>query len=176
MPGGRRIYIIGFMGSGKTTAGKKLASTLRWSFFDLDTIIENNEKRFIKDIFTHSGEEYFRKIESETLKNPGLLPGNDYVISVGGGTPCFFDNMDYMLSDGLVVYLRMTPGQLRARLESEAGNRPLLKGYSEKDLMRFIKTKLSEREPFYSRASIITDGFSFNALQLAEKIRGHFKK
>jgi shikimate kinase len=170
MPAGRRIYITGFMGSGKTTAGKKLASALKWEFYDLDMLIENREKMFIRDIFTRKGEEYFRKVESDLLKNPGLSGQKNYVISVGGGTPCFFDNMDYMLSEGIVVYLRMTPGQLKKRLEKETRERPLLNNLHGNDLLKFIKEKLATREPVYNRATISVDGFSFSTEAVIAKL------
>lgn len=170
MPAGRRIYITGFMGSGKTTAGKKLASALKWEFSDLDMLIENREKMFIRDIFTRKGEEYFRKVESDLLRNPGLSEKKNYVISVGGGTPCFFDNMDYMLSEGIVVYLRMTPGQLKKRLEKETRERPLLNNLHGNDLLKFIKEKLVTREPVYNRATISVDGFSFSTEAVIAKL------
>lgn len=170
MPAGKRIYIIGFMGSGKTTAGRNLASALKWDFIDLDLLIEKHEKLLIRDIFTRKGEKYFRNIESELLKEPGLPEEKNYVISVGGGTPCFSGNIDFMLSRGIVVYLRMTPGQLKKRLENETGERPLLNNLSGNDLLKFIKGKLAEREPFYNRATISLDGFSFSTETAIQKL------
>jgi len=170
MPAGRRIYIIGFMGSGKTTAGKKLAAALKWEFADLDILIENRENLFIRDIFTRKGEEYFRQVESDLLKNPGLSEEMNFVISVGGGTPCFFDNMDFMLSEGIVVYLRMTPGQLKERLDRERDMRPLLNNLQGNDLLKFIKERLADRESFYNRATISVDGFSFSTEAVIAKL------
>lgn len=176
MPPGRKIYIIGFMGSGKTTAGRKLASALKWDFIDLDLLIEKREKLFIKDIFTRKGEDYFRMVESDLLKNPGLSDAKNYVISVGGGAPCFFDNMDFMLTEGIVIYLRMTPGQLRKRLEKETEVRPLLNNLHGNDLLKLIQEKLAAREPFYNRATITTDGYSFSTETVIEKLADFLRK
>ena len=113
----KRIYIIGFMGSGKTTAGKKLAAALKWSFIDLDLEIEKSQGKSISEIFSGPGEQLFRQIESETLHS--LHIESDTVISIGGGTPCFCGNMDFMKKNGLVIYLRMTPVQLRKQAQRQ---------------------------------------------------------
>lgn len=168
MPQAYRIYIIGFMGSGKTTAGEKLAAGLKWSFIDLDNEIEIVSGKSVNEIFSESGEESFRKLESETLRNLELI--NNTVISVGGGTPCFADNMDYMISTGIVIYLKMTPVQLKSRLSAESGKRPLLKNILKSNLLQYIEEKVSEREEYYNRASIITNGIDMNISTLIKKI------
>jgi shikimate kinase len=169
MPKHNIIYITGFMGSGKTTAGKKLASVLGWSFTDLDKEIERITNRTISEIFAEYGEEFFRKTESDILYN--LYIQDNAVVSVGGGTPCFHGNMDFMKNNGLVVYLRMTPGQLKSRLSKEKGERPLLKGLSGEEILNFIRQKLSERESFYNQATIIVDGMDLDENSLAQSIR-----
>ena len=171
---GRRIYIIGFMGSGKSTAGKKLAATLGWQFLDLDTQIERQEGQSIKDIFSSQGEDHFREIESKTLLN--LNTSENTVISTGGGTPCYSNNMDYLISTGLVVYLKMTPGQLMSRLERSTRDRPLIKKLNKKELLKFISDKLLEREEYYLKASLIVKGTDLDIKALNdiinERLRG----
>jgi shikimate kinase len=164
-----RVYIIGFMGSGKSTAGKELAYALGWYFLDLDEEIESKAGKSIKDIFSEHGEEHFRQMESNILM--GLETDKDSVISAGGGTPCFGSNMDFMLKTGLVVYLKMTPAQLKSRLENSLHNRPLINNIGEADLLPYITTKLSEREKHYLRAPIIIDVISLDIKVLAEMIR-----
>jgi len=152
----RKLYIIGFMGSGKTTAGKKIASLLGWTFIDLDKKIEEHESRSIPEIFAQSGESYFRRVESEVLK--GLKNHSEVVISTGGGTPCHGDNMDYMLETGLTLYLKLSPGQLKSRLINSKGERPLIKNLDDSGLLLFINEKLAEREIYYNRAEVTVEG------------------
>lgn len=151
-----KIYLIGFMGSGKSTAGRNLASQLNWSFIDLDEKIQKMEEMKIPEIFSIKGESYFRKLETRALQE--LKSETDTVISTGGGTPCFGDNMDFMLSSGLTIYIKMTPVSLKKRLEGSAEDRPLLREIDSKDLQEYITSKLAEREKLYCRAEIIIDG------------------
>lgn len=169
MPQSKRIYIIGFMGSGKTTLGKKLAAGLQWSFIDLDKEIEDKAGKTINEIFSDSGEEFFRKLESGTLRNLDIQ--KDTVISVGGGAPCFSNNMDFMNKTGIVVYLRLTPGQLKSRLSRESYKRPLLKDITKNNLHQYIEEKLSERENIYNKASIIINGMNLNINALIDRIK-----
>jgi len=164
-----KIYLIGFMGSGKSTAGRKLASQLNWSFIDLDEKIQKMEGMKIPDIFSHKGESYFRKLETKALKE--LKSETETVISTGGGTPCFGDNMDFMLDSGLTIYIRMTPLSLKKRLEGSAEGRPLLKEIDRKDLQGYITAKLAEREKWYSRAEIIIDGVNNDLSDLLSLIK-----
>jgi shikimate kinase len=174
MSDGRRIYIIGFMGSGKSTAGEKLAKTLGWQFKDLDEEIELKAGQSIKDIFSSSGEDHFRKLEAETLLS--LKTNYDTVISTGGGTPCYGNNMEFMISTGIVVYLKMTPVQLKRRLEGSKTVRPLLKHIGKTDLLQYISDKLSEREDNYLRASIIVDSINLNINALHDMIEVRLKE
>jgi shikimate kinase len=169
MPKHNIIYITGFMGSGKSTAGKKLASALGWSFMDLDKEIERINNRTIAEIFSESGEEFFRKTESDVLYKLDIQ--DNTIVSVGGGTPCFHGNMDFMKNSGLVIYLRMTPEQLKSRLSKEKGERPLLTGLSGEEILNFIKQKLAERESFYNQAPIIVDGMDLDEDSLVQSIR-----
>ena len=163
------IYLIGFMGSGKSTAGKKLASILGWSFVDLDKCIEEYSKMSIPEIFAKYGEDDFRKIESELLAN--FKADSKTVISTGGGTPCHSDNMDYMLSTGLTVYLKLTPGQLKSRLSDTAGKRPLLKNIKPSMLGSFIEEKLNDREMWYNRALITVPGYNLDINALVSLLK-----
>lgn len=160
MPGNKIVYIVGFMGSGKSTAGRKLALSLGWQFIDLDKKIEESAGKHIPDIFEQDGESRFREIESEVLKETGSL--TETVISTGGGTPCHGDNMDYMLSAGLTIYLKMTPEQLTRRLLDSSGERPLIKNVPDDQLQTFIENMLSAREKWYGKANLIVDGISID--------------
>jgi shikimate kinase len=154
------LYIIGFMGSGKSTAGKKLASLLDWSFIDLDKSIEVQTGKTIPELFSLHGEDHFRNIESEVLRS--LKSQINTVISTGGGTPCHGDNMDFMLKTGLTLYLKLTPGQLKSRLSESKGERPLIKDLTDEGLLRFIEDKLASREKWYNSAEITMEGINLD--------------
>ena len=172
MPGNKIVYIVGFMGSGKSTAGRKLALSLGWQFIDLDKKIEESAGKHIPDIFEQDGEGRFREIESEVLKLTGSL--TETIISTGGGTPCHGDNMDYMLSAGLTIYLKMTPEQLTKRLLDSSGERPLIKNVPDDKLQTFIENMLSAREKWYGRANLIVDGVSIDYTLLNNLVTGKF--
>ena len=157
------------MGSGKTTVGKKLASLLGWSYIDLDKKIEEYEGKSIPEIFSENGEEYFRITESRLLKK--LDVGNNTVISTGGGTPCYSNNMDIMLESGLTIYLKLTPLQLRSRLSESKGDRPLIKDLDHEMLLSFINEKLSAREKYYKRSVITADGIDLDINYLLSKVK-----
>lgn len=168
----RRVYITGFMGCGKTTAGKKLASVLNFSFIDLDQQIEDLEQRPIEEIFKSSGEDYFRKVESDTLQSLDIKA--DTVISTGGGTPCYRNNLIFMKETGVLVYLKMTPLQLKGRLGEMTGRRPLLKDLKNSELEEYIARKLKERERFYNQATLIVDGMNPDIRKVSEEILNLF--
>jgi shikimate kinase len=163
------VYIIGFMGSGKTTAGKKLASLLGWSFIDLDKRIEEYAGKTIPEIFSQSGEDYFRIIETQLLRN--LKMCTKTVISTGGGTPCYIDNMDYMIETGLTIYLKLTPAELKSRLSQSKGKRPLIKDLDQNELTSFIKEKLAVREKWYERSDITMDGIDLDINLLLSHVK-----
>jgi shikimate kinase len=169
-----KIFLIGFMGSGKSTTGKKLASHLKWTFIDLDEKIENMTGMKIRDIFSEKGEAFFRRTESEVLQE--MASESNAVISTGGGTPCFGNNMDFMLRTGITVYLRMTPTRLKNRLAGSSDRRPLLKDIGKEDLEEYIAGKLSEREKWYSRAEIIIDGFNTDFSMLYSSVKKLIKE
>lgn len=143
------------MGSGKTTVGKALAKSLGLPFYDLDWYIESRMRKTVAQIFAERGEEGFRKIEYNMLHE--VAEFEDVVMSCGGGTPCFFDNIDYLNGQGDVVYLKATPEVLYKHLLMGKGNRPLLTGKTPEELIEFITEQLKKREEFYGKARHILD-------------------
>lgn len=146
------IVLIGFMGSGKTTVGKLLANALKMDFIDMDSYIENKEKCTIKEIFKEKGEDVFRKLESKALSEI-LKQSDKAIVSTGGGTPCFHNNMEMIKSESLSVYLKVGSKELVRRLISDT-QRPLLQNKTNKELLSFVKLTLREREKDYLRANI----------------------
>ncbi|MBW6500938.1 MAG: shikimate kinase [Bacteroidales bacterium] len=167
-----KIYLIGFMGSGKSTAGKKLAAGLDWDFIDLDKRIEQETGLTIPEIFLRYGEQYFRETETRLLRE--LEPVSRTVVSTGGGAPCSGDNMDFMLGTGLAIYLKLTPRQLSVRLSESKGERPLIKNISKEKLPDYISEKLSQREKYYSRAAITVDGTYTDFETIISLVKKHF--
>jgi shikimate kinase len=161
-----KIFLIGFMGSGKTTLGRKLAARMDYEFIDLDHKLEQRVELSIAEYFSFFGEDSFRKLEKEVLRKTPY-PENA-VISTGGGLPCFFDNMDWMKANGKVVYLNLSPKTLADRLEAGKEERPLLQDKHGEALVAFIEQKLEEREKYYSQANIIADGLSLTAERLEQ--------
>ena len=145
-----RIILIGYMGAGKTTLGKVLGRETGLQFFDLDAYIEDRFHRKIPQIFAEKGEEGFRDIERRMLHE--VAEFEDVIISCGGGTPCFYDNMDYMNQQGETVFLKAEPHVLQAHLMMGKTIRPLIQGKSPEELDAFIRESLTAREPFYSKA------------------------
>lgn len=151
------IFLVGFMGCGKTTMGRKLATALGYEFLDLDHALEAHAGMPIPEYFSIHGEDAFRKLESSILKETAY-PENA-LVSTGGGLPCFFDNMDWMNAHGQSVYMKLTPKALASRLEHAKTPRPVLQGKKGDELVAFIESKLAEREPFYSKASVTAESF-----------------
>lgn len=149
----KRIFLIGYMGAGKTTVGKDLAARMGLSFVDLDGYIEGRYCKTVRQLFAEKGEEAFREIERKMLREVAMF--EDVLISTGGGTPCFYDNMEFMKGAGTTVYLKVSVGQLAKRLELCKHSRPVLQGRSGDDLQCFIAESLRKREPFYSQAAVV---------------------
>lgn len=160
-----RIFLIGFMGSGKTTLGRKLAQYLQHEFVDVDKQIEAKIGMSIAHYFHLHGEEAFRKLEREVLQS-STYPHNA-VIATGGGAPCYADNLEWMQRCGKVVYLSLPPRALANRLKNSKTERPLLKDLEDEELVDFISQKLAEREVFYNRAKYIISGIDLTAEKLA---------
>lgn len=146
-----RIFLIGYMGAGKTTLGRALARDLGVEFIDLDWYIEDRFHARIPDIFAREGEQRFREIEQRMLQEVAQF--EDVVIACGGGTPCFFDNMDFINAHAASVYLKATPEVLEAHLRMGKTVRPLLQGKTPEQLHAYIEQSLAQREPFYSKAT-----------------------
>jgi len=154
------IYLIGFMGSGKTTFGKLLAKALDYDFTDLDHFIEQDQQATISELFEKTGEEGFRALEKRAIESTSHL--KNHVIATGGGAPCFFDNMDIMNELGTTIYLKLEPETLVKRLMPGMNHRPLIAGKSQEELLSFIKAKLSDRSSFYEKAKLIVDSSSLS--------------
>ena len=161
-----RIFLIGFMGSGKTHWGRIWAEKKQVNFFDLDKQIEKAAGESIADIFEKKGEEYFREIERHVLRKFEVR--NNFILACGGGTPCFFENLQWMNEKGATVYLRATPSEILERVTAEIQDRPLLKKVNPSELLFFIEQKLKEREPFYRQAKYILDTDSLTITSLSE--------
>lgn len=145
-----RLYIVGYMASGKTTFGRALAAFRGWDFIDLDEEIERREGRGIKEIIAAEGEERFRLLESEALKSTAML--RQVVVACGGGTPCFFDNMEFMTLHGITLWLLASPERIVERIRIAGDTRPLLAGKSHGELLAYVRSHLLQRQPYYSRA------------------------
>lgn len=151
----RRIILIGYMGAGKTTVGKALSKAMGLQFYDLDWYIESRMRKTVAQIFAERGEEGFRQIERNMLHE--VAEFEDVILSCGGGTPCFFDNMDYMNAQGETIYLKADPEVLYKHLLMGKVERPLLKNKTPEELIAFIKEQLKIREKFYTQAKHTLD-------------------
>ncbi len=164
-----RIFLIGFMGSGKTTWGKIISEKMNLPFFDLDDLIEKRANLKINDIFDRKGEAYFRKLEAVCIRE--LHEKSDFILACGGGTPCYYDNMSLMNSLGISVWLN-TPRQVMAtRLLEEAGQRPLIRSLSPGKLQEYIDDKLEERLQFYDQAQLMIDPTEITPEELIQQLQ-----
>ena len=153
----KKIFLIGYMGCGKSSLGRKLAKAGGMEFMDMDSIIEQREGASISDIFHYQGEEYFRDAERALIEELGTAEG-DMVISTGGGAPVWQNNMELMNSLGATIYLRRTAQQIASRLSPHGRQkRPKLRGLNDEELVAFMTTNMAEREPFYSKAKYCVD-------------------
>lgn len=153
----KKIFLIGYMGCGKSSLGRKLAKAGGMEFMDMDSIIEQREGASISDIFHYQGEEYFRDAERALIEELGTAEG-DMVISTGGGAPARQNNMELMNSLGATIYLRRTAQQIASRLSPHGRQkRPKLRGLNDEELVAFMTTNMAEREPFYSKAKYCVD-------------------
>lgn len=151
----RRIILIGYMGSGKTTVGKALSKETGMMFYDLDWYIESRMRKTVAQIFAEKGEKGFRKIEHNMLHE--VAEFENVIISCGGGTPCFFDNIDYINQQGEVVYLKATPEVLYRHLLMGKTERPLIKNKTPEELVAYITEQVAKREEFYNKARYTLD-------------------
>lgn len=165
------VFIIGYMGSGKTTLGKKLAHCLGMPFIDLDNYFEESFRTSIPLFFERYGELAFRDIEKQLLLEVATKPDNS-IISTGGGTPCYFDNLQLMKQWGRVVYIKLSAATLVSRLYHSPlrYKRPILKGLNKEQLLQKIQAQLGEREPFYNQADLIIETLHLNTNEILEII------
>ncbi len=150
-----RIIFIGYMGAGKTTVGKALSKELGIPFYDLDWYIQSRMRKTVAQLFAERGEEGFRQVEYNMLHE--VAEFENVIISCGGGTPCFFDNMDYLNQQGDVCYLKATPEVLYNHLLMGKVERPLIKGKSPEELISYITEQVGKREEFYTKARYTLD-------------------
>lgn len=151
----KNIILVGMMSSGKTTLGKKLARALHYQFIDLDKLIEKDQGTDIPTLFSTKGESYFREVESRLLKEVSSQKG--IVLASGGGTPCFFDNMDVIRQMGISIFLDVPAADLARRIESHGkDDRPILSGATS--LQETLQARITDRLPFYSQADITLKG------------------
>jgi shikimate kinase len=160
-----KIFLVGFMGSGKSHWGKIWAKRENLSFFDLDTKIEKAFRMKITDIFERKGEDKFRELERYHLRK--FENKKNFLLACGGGTPCFSDNLDWMKSQGKVFYLKAEPEYILDKVINETEQRPVLKKINPAELLFFIQKKLIEREPFYSQADFILNVEDLNENSLS---------
>lgn len=153
-----RIYLIGFMGSGKTTHGKQIARMMGYDFLDIDHWIVEQEGKTIPEIFDEEGESRFRELETAAINQVRKM--QKVVIATGGGLPCHADNMQMLKASGLTIYLKLSPEALLSRLKVSKTRRPLLEGKSEEEMYAAIRKMLDEREPWYRQADMIIDGLN----------------
>jgi shikimate kinase len=171
----QHIFLTGFMGSGKSTAGSKLASYLKFKFIDLDAYIEKKENKSIPEIFEEKGEKGFRDVETECLNEVVKFKG-PCVISLGGGTICFGNNLETVKNNGTLIYIELQPVTLAQRIRGAKNQRPLLKNLSDEDLLKNIEEILGERKKFYHQAHITVNGLNLTPQLLHQKILGLLKE
>jgi shikimate kinase len=169
----RIIYLTGFMGSGKSTIGPILANTLGWDFFDLDKVIEKKAGKKIREIFEEKGEELFREIETETLKELSSTESNT-IISLGGGTIASEENLNILKSTGKIIYLRISTESAYGRLKYKRDRPSLINKNSEdispEDLINKINKMISLRLTFYEQADFTVDSDSASVGKTVDQI------
>ena len=171
---GSKIFLVGMPGSGKSTLGIELASNLGLEFLDLDNEIEKYHGSNIKEIFTNEGEDNFRSLDKLQLEK-SLYEFPAFVMATGGGTPCFFDNLELMKASGLVVFLEVPSETLNYRLTKGEGiqNRPLLNTVKEGTVLDELKKKLMIRRPYYLKAHITIEGDEISVSEILEALEKH---
>ena len=168
------LFIIGYMASGKTTFGRALAKAAGMQHIDLDFYIEQRFRSTVREIFATKGEAEFRRIEGAMLREVGEM--NDTVVSCGGGTPCFGDNLDYMNEHGLTVCLQASDDVIADRIIQAGNKRPLMAGKSREQILDTLREHMEKRKPYYDRAKIQISGDRLeNKRQIAETVDDFIK-
>lgn len=163
------VYLIGFMGCGKSTLGKQLARKMLLSFIDMDSYIEERESMTVPEIFEKRGEPYFREVERAALSE--LSAKHNVVIATGGGVAAAKGNIEFMNSTGVTIYLKMNSGVLLSRITNSKSVRPIFTGKSKEEAFEIIEKMLLEREPFYERATAVVEGKDIKVNELIDKIK-----
>lgn len=161
-----KVYILGFPGSGKSTIARRLASYMKCNYADMDKLIEQYTNMSISEYFARNGQNAFRETEQQILLHTADM--HNTIIAVGGGTPCYYNNMEFMNNRGITVYLQMNDKALYSRLKNHTMHRPLMAG--EENLQQYITRTLQEREPYYTQAKIHINGLNVNVPLLASVI------
>lgn len=169
-----RIYLVGMPGSGKTTLGRLLANRIAYDFIDLDELIAEREQMSIADIFSQKGEAYFREKEKEALHETFKM--SRCVIATGGGTPCFFDNMEQINKHGLAIFINIPLSVIAGRIERQQQTRPLLPAESAEDILSQLKEIYQKRFPYYDQAEIAVSGTDLNADYIYNKIHKYLSE
>lgn len=164
-----KIFLTGYMGSGKSSAGKTLATQLGYEFIDLDKFVEQEYKMTIPEIFSSKGEKEFRAMEHNALKK--VIEKDNTVVACGGGTPCYYNNMELMNNSGTTVYLKMSADSLVNRLMNAKEKRPLILNKDEKQLREFVNRQLEKREDTYHQAQYTVKGKDLNVKELAAFVK-----
>lgn len=164
-----KIFLTGYMGSGKSSTGATLASQLGYEFIDLDKFIEQEYKMTIPEIFSSKGEKEFRAMEHNALKK--IIERKKIVVACGGGTPCYYGNMELMNNNGTTVYLKMSVDSLVNRLMNAKEKRPLIANKDEKQLKEFVSRQLEKREDTYHQAQYTVKAKDLNVDELATFVK-----
>ena len=168
-----QIFLIGFMGSGKTQTGKQLSDLIGKPFVDLDAYIEKKGGQSIATLFKYGGADHFRKLEKKALQEV-ITDFPDHIIATGGGTPIYFDNLETMKANGMVIFLDALPEIIFQRIKDSGEQRPLLKTMKGEELKQYISKLLTERMEYYLQAHLAVEVLEedFNcALEIAGYLR-----
>ena len=164
-----RLYLTGYMGTGKSTLGRKIAKRTELPFFDTDKMVEEAEGAEVADIITYAGEEYFREAERRALEQTAEY--EDAIISTGGGLPIWGDNQEWIAKHGVSVYIQRSPEQILSRLSPHGRQkRPKFRGKSDEELLQFMHEHLAEREPTYLKADIVMDCSVMSDHEIADRL------
>lgn len=166
-----KLFLVGYMGCGKSSLGKKIAKAMGMRFIDTDAEVESREGATIADIFHYEGEEYFRKSERYIIEELAASD-EDMVISTGGGVPLWEDNMEVMNQSGVTLYLKRTAEQIASRLSPHGREkRPKLRGLNDEELVAFMRDNMAQREPYYCKATLTIDCTPMSDAELVTMIK-----
>ncbi len=169
-----RLYLIGYMGTGKSTIGHKVAKRCEVPFLDTDKMVEEAEGAEVADIITYAGEEYFRNAERKALEK--TAEAECVVVSTGGGLPVWGDNQQWIAEHGVSVYLKRTPEQIISRLSPYGRyKRPKLRGLNDEELLQVMREGIAEREPIYEKADIVIDCSQVSDWEITDRLCDYIK-